>query len=101
MVHVAYKTINTRTLEKWPHQLYSEDGNDHYSFANELKETWGRIVVWEATVPDVRGSGKYHKISYRKKSKLECFVPSVSSSEDMRDRLVQMLDWIHETGIKL
>lgn len=71
LIHVAYKNIYTSALE-----------NRHYgylTFANEMKEPWGKVIKWE--------------IDLGKEEIYEFFMPIVSSKEELKDRLEKLLDW--------
>lgn len=72
LIHVAYKNISTSALEKWYY--------DNCAFANEMKESWGKVMKWE----------KYSGT----KEKYEFFMPNVSSKEELKDRLEKLLDWV-------
>lgn len=77
LIHVAYKGISTSALER---KYY-----DMHIFANEINETWGKIVKWQ----------QYFFKSY----KYAFFIPNVSSREELRERLMQLFEWA-EKNIK-
>lgn len=77
-IHVSYKNINTKALERWP--LLSTG----YWFANKWTEPWGIIMKWE-----IRRL-KPKRIRY------EFFLPNVSSEVELRDRVQKLLLWIQE-----
>ena len=74
LIHVAYKNIYTSALENWYY--------DECKFANEMKESWGKVIKWE----------KYLKA----KEKYEFFIPNVSSKEELKDRLEKLLGWVEK-----
>ena len=74
LVHIAYKTIYTRALEK---RYYSG-----MQFENEMKESWGKVIKWG----DYMGEKEAH----------ELFIPNISSKEELRNRLEQLFDWIEK-----
>lgn len=74
LIHVAYKNIYTSALENHYHTLFT--------FANEIKESWGKVMKWE----DYFGA----------KEKYEFFMPNVSSKEELKDRLEELLEWIRK-----
>ena len=73
LIHVAYKNIYTSALEKWHYR-------GRLAFANEMKESWGKVIKWE----------EYHGTE----EKYEFFMPNVSSKEELKDRLEQLLGWV-------
>ena len=77
LIHVAYKGIRTSGVQ--------DRAYDVYIFANEINEDWGRIVKWQ----------NY----FLKNEKCEFFMANVSSREELKDRLVQLLEWV-ETNMK-
>ena len=79
LIHIAYKNIYTKTLEKW---AYDSTG---YWFANKWTEPWGIAIKWE----DEWGA----KGSQMKRVKYEFFLPNVSSEEELRDRIEKLLLW--------
>ena len=74
LIHVAYKNIHTSALEN----MYY----DFLTFANEMKESWGKVIKWEGYS--------------RTKEKYEFFMPNVSSKEELKDRLEKLLDWVEK-----
>jgi hypothetical protein len=94
LVHIAYKDIYTKALEsRYDIYLYNLS-----SFANAWKEPWGRIIKWEADIPEVheeiiRGK-KQWRTSYQKKARYEFFVPNVTSKAELQDRLEKLLAWV-------
>ena len=77
LIHVAYKSISTSAIE---HRYY-----DSHIFANEIKETWGKVIKWQ----------QY----YKKTEKYEFFMANVSSREELKERLMQLIEWA-ERNIK-
>ena len=75
LIHVAYKNIYTSALEKWYYDGFLR-------FANEMKESWGKVIKWE------EHSGT--------KEKYEFFMTNVSSKEELKDRLEKLLDWVEK-----
>lgn len=74
LIHIAYKNIYTSALE-----------NRHYdfeSFTNEIKESWGKVMKWKEYVG--------------RKEKHEFFMSNVSSEEELKERLVQLIEWAKE-----
>ena len=96
LVHISYKDIYTRALESrcYPHLT------GLYSFANAWKETWGRIIKWEANIPEVHiemvHDKKQFQTSYQKKAKYEFFIPNVTSKAELQERLEKLLAWVDD-----
>lgn len=78
LVHISYKTIYTKALEKNIFRLYPRTIRD-YRFANERKESWGKIMQWE----DYLNEGR--------KPKYEYFLDNVSSEAELMERLEKLL----------
>jgi len=79
LIHIAYKNIYTSALE-----------NRYYGsrvFANEIKESWGKVIIWKEYVG---GKWKEHA---EEKEKHEFFMPNLSSEEELRERLMQLIEW--------
>jgi hypothetical protein len=72
LIHVAYKNINTSGLEN---RYYGS-----HRFTNEIRESWGKVIKWKDYF--FRGTEKH-----------EFFMPNVSSKEELKERLVQLIDW--------
>jgi hypothetical protein len=93
-VHISYKNIYTRALEKG----YYVPLTLHFSrFANAWNEPWGKIIKCETDIPEVREEikhGKKHwRTSYQKKARYEFFIPNVTSRAELQDRLEKLLAW--------
>lgn len=71
LVHVAYKSIRISGLEDRPYGVYV--------FANEMNESWGKIVKWQ----------NY----FLKNEKYEFFMQNVSSKDELKERLMQSIEW--------
>jgi hypothetical protein len=71
LIHIAYKNIYTSALENWHF--------DSEVFTNEIKESWGKVMKWK----EYRG----------RKEKHEFFMPNVSSEEELKERLTQLIEW--------
>lgn len=75
LIHIAYKNIHTIGLENRHYQPFEK-------FANEMKESWGKVIKWE----EYRGTTET----------CEFFMPNVSSKEELKDRLEQLFEWIRK-----
>jgi hypothetical protein len=80
LIHVAYGRIYTTALERWPYS------RSRYLFSNEWREDWGKVMKWEDKAL-IRESDV--------KAKYEFFVPNVTSKSDLKERLQQLLLWVH------
>lgn len=74
LIHIAYKNIYTSALENW---YYGSK-----KFTNEIKESWGKVMIWKEYV----GGEERH----------EFFMPNVSSEEELKERLMQLIEWAKE-----
>ncbi len=87
IIHISYKNIYTTALQKRPYTptpgLY---------FANEWKESWGKVMKWE----DHRLAVVEDKAAYAKKTKYEFFLPNVASQDELKERLEMTLKWIND-----
>jgi len=72
LVHVAYKNISTSGQER-----RTVDGA--HTFANEIEEDWGRIIKWQHLRVEM--------------SRYEFFIPNVSSREELKERLMESVEW--------
>ena len=70
LVHIAYKNIYTRALEN---RYY-----DSKVFTNEIKEAWGKVMIWK---------------EHPEEERHEFFMTNVSSKEELKERLMQLIDW--------
>ncbi len=77
LIHIAYKNIYTSALENWYY--------DSKKFTNEINESWGKVMIWKGYV----GGEEKH----------EFFMPNVSSEEELKERLMQLIEWA-KTNIK-
>ena len=77
LIHIAYKNIYTSALENW---YYGSK-----KFTNEIKESWGKVMIWKGYVG--------------REEKHEFFMPNVSSEEELKERLMQLIEWA-KTNIK-
>lgn len=71
LIHIAYKNIYTSALE-----------NKYYGskiFTNEIKESWGKVIIWKEYL--------------ERKERHEFFMANVSSEEEIKERLMQLIDW--------
>jgi len=71
LIHIAYKNIYTSALE-----------NKYYGskvFTNEIKESWGKVIIWK----EYGGEKERH----------EFFMTNVSSEEELKERLIQLIEW--------
>ena len=71
LIHIAYKNIYTKALER----RYYGFGR----FTNEFNESWGKVMKWEDY--------------FSEEEKQEFFIANVSSKEELKERLVQLIDW--------
>jgi hypothetical protein len=71
LIHIAYKNIYTSALEN----MYY----DSQSFTNEIKESWGKVMIWK----EYEGTKETH----------EFFMPNVASEEELKERLMQLVEW--------
>lgn len=71
LIHIAYKNIYTSALEN---RYYDSQG-----FTNEIKESWGKVMKWK----EYMGGKEKH----------EFFMPNVSSEEELKERLMQLIEW--------
>lgn len=85
LIHVSYKGISTKSL-------ISRYYNSSYSFANEWKPDWGRVMKWEDTARTYVRS----KVMNEDKAKYEFFLPDVSSKDELQERLGKLLIWVDE-----
>lgn len=76
-VHISYKTIYTKALENKPFQTL----NYWVGFANEWKESWGKVMKWEP----------YHA---QKKPEYEFFLANVTSKAELKEQLEKLLAWV-------
>jgi len=74
LIHIAYKDINTRALER---RYYSP--GSFARFANEIKESWGKVMIWKEYATGIE--------------KHEFFIADVSSEEELKERLMQLIEW--------
>lgn len=81
-IHVSYKKMTIRSLEKSPYFYLSRD------FANKWTEAWGTAMKWEVG-PVVMG-GKVIKMAW----KYEFFLPDVASKEALKERLKELFYWV-------
>ena len=65
------ESIYTSALENWHY--------DFQIFTNEIKESWGKVMKWK----------EYGE----RKEKHEFFMPNVSSEEELKERLMQLIEW--------
>ena len=79
LIHIAYKNIYTSALEDW---YYGSK-----VFANEIKESWGKVIIWKEYV-----GGKW-KEYVEEKEKHEFFMQNLSSEEELKERLMQLIEW--------
>lgn len=93
LVHVSYKNIHTKALE----ERYYERFHLSYRFANAWNEPWGKIVKWEATVPNPIPKGQAArgkiKFTFQTQAHYEFFIPNVTSRSELQDRLERLLAW--------
>jgi hypothetical protein len=87
IIHISYKNIYTTALQKWPYTLTSR-----LYFANEWRESWGKVMKWE----DHRLAVVEDKAAYSKKTKYEFFLPNVTSQDELKERLEMTLKWIND-----
>ena len=80
LIHVSYRRIYTTALERWPYT------GTHYYFSNEWSEDWGKVMKWEDQASSTKADTK---------AKYEFFIPSVTSKDDLKERLQQLILWIH------
>jgi len=71
LIHIAYKNIHTSALEN--KYYYSK------IFINEIRESWGKVMKWREYVGT--------------KEEQEFFMPNVSSKEELKERLMQLIEW--------
>jgi hypothetical protein len=81
LVHVCYKSINTKASEA---KAYNDYG---FWFANQWKETWGKVMKWEDDCLDANGQ-------WSKRAKCEFFLPDVFSQAELKDRFEKLLTWV-------
>jgi len=84
-VHIAYRDIHTKALERWP--FSSIDG----WFANAWKEPWGRIMKWEARRPDWKDG----KFTFSHKEVYGFFLPNITSSIELQTNLEKVISWVN------
>jgi hypothetical protein len=94
LVHIAYKDIYTKALESRYNTLLGRLA----LFANAWQEPWGKIIKWEEKNLEVGEKIKRGKkqllTSYLKKASYEFFVPNLTSTAELQERLEKLLAWV-------
>jgi hypothetical protein len=93
LVHISYKDIYTRALEKG---YYIPLTTRFFRFANAWNEPWGKIIKRETDIPIMNKYDAKMKVktTYQKKAHYEFFIPNVTSKAELQDRLEKLLAWV-------
>jgi hypothetical protein len=100
LVHISYKDIYTKALEKGYYAPFTR----LFEFANAWNETWGKVVKWEANIPIITEHGakrtkygvmKRFETTYQKEARYEFFISNVTSKSELQDRLEKLLAWMN------
>ena len=71
LIHIAYKKVYTTALED---RYYGDE-----RFMNEIREPWGKVMKWKEYLGG--------------KETYEFFMPNLSSEEELKERLMQLVEW--------
>jgi hypothetical protein len=98
LVHISYKNIYTKALEKGYYTRLTR----LYRFANAWNKPWGEIIKWEADIPIITeyDAKRKFKTTYQKKAHYEFFIPNVTSKAELQDRLEKLLAWMNDNIIQ-
>lgn len=98
LVHISYKNIYTKALEKGNYVRLT-----HFlEFANAWNEPWGKIIKREEQIPMIIQDDATRKFqtTYQKKAKYEFFIDNVTSKAELQDRLEKLLTWMNDNIIE-